>query len=153
FWEASNASINCTDAVRGNAFCDRGAVHPRWQRRRKGATYVDYCRYFVTTCTALRQPVFTQSWLTTAVTERLRQDASAFDFSLPAYCIMPDHVHLLLHPKSERADLLPFMKHFKQMTGFAYNQQTRQTLWQRGYDERILRDDEPSEAIARYILE
>ena len=66
---------------------------------------------------------------------------------------MPDHVHALAHAKSERADLQAFMRRFKQMTGFAYKQQTKQTLWQRGYHDRVLRDDESSESIARYILE
>ena len=45
------------------------------------------------------------------------------------------------------------MKRFKQMTGYAYKQQMRQPLWQRGFHERILRDDESSERVARYILE
>ena len=66
---------------------------------------------------------------------------------------MPDHVHVLLHAKSERADLPAFMKRFKQTTAFNYKQQTRRVLWQTGYHERILRDDESSESIARYILE
>jgi len=66
---------------------------------------------------------------------------------------MPDHVHILLHGKSERADLPTFMKRFKQTTAFNYKQQTRRVLWQTGYHERILRDDESSESIARYILE
>lgn len=66
---------------------------------------------------------------------------------------MPDHVHLLVHAESERADFQALMKRFKQMTGFAYKQQTGQKLWQTGYHERILRDDESSESVARYILE
>jgi len=66
---------------------------------------------------------------------------------------MPDHLHILLLGKSESADLSAFMKRFKQATAFAYKQQTRQVLWQTGYHERILRDDESSESVARYILE
>jgi len=45
------------------------------------------------------------------------------------------------------------MKQFKQATGFAYKKQAHQRLWQPGYYERILRDDEATEAVARYILE
>ena len=45
------------------------------------------------------------------------------------------------------------MKRFKQMTGFSYKRQMKQALWQAGYNDRILRDDEQSESIARYILE
>jgi len=66
---------------------------------------------------------------------------------------MPNHVHLLVHAKSERADFPAFMKHFKQLTGFAYKHQTRQRLWQIGYHDRILRDDESIETVARYIIE
>jgi REP element-mobilizing transposase RayT len=121
--------------------------------RLTGASYVGYQRYFATTCTALRRPVFAERWAATAVTERLRKDALLFDFALQAYCVMPNHVHLLIHAKSERSDFRALMKHFKQMTGFAYKQQTRQRLWQVGYHERILRDDESSETVARYIVE
>jgi len=121
--------------------------------RLDGASYVGYQRYFATTCTALRRPVFTERWAATAVADRLRKDASLSAFSLQAYCVMPDHVHLLVHAKSEHADFQAFMKRFKQMTGFAYKQQTRQKLWQVGYHDRILRDDESSDTVARYILE
>lgn len=66
---------------------------------------------------------------------------------------MPDHLHALVEAKAERSNFEALMKRFKQMTGFAYKKQTRQALWQPGYHERILRDDEASEAVARYILE
>jgi REP element-mobilizing transposase RayT len=66
---------------------------------------------------------------------------------------MPDHVHILAHARSERSDFQTFMKRFKQMTGFAYKRQMQRALWQTGYHDRILRDDESSETVARYILE
>ena len=76
-----------------------------------------------------------------------------FEFSLLTYCVMPDHLHALVEAKSERSDFEALMKRFKQMTGFAYKKATGNALWQPGYHERILRDDEASEAVARYILE
>jgi len=123
------------------------------QHRLDPGSYIGHRRYFATTCTALRQPIFRERWAATDVTSQLRLNAKLFDFALVAYCVMPDHVHALAHAKSERADLQAFMRRFKQMTGFAYKQQTKQTLWQRGYHDRVLRDDESSESIARYILE
>ena len=66
---------------------------------------------------------------------------------------MPNHVHVLIHGKSARAVFQAFMKRFKQTTGFAYKRQTHQRLWQVGYHERILRDGELSENVARYIIE
>ena len=46
-----------------------------------------------------------------------------------------------------------FVKQIKQVTGFAYRQTHGGSLWQPGYHERILRDDESTLAVARYILE
>ena len=128
-------------------------MFPRRPRRLDGVSYVGYQRYFATTCTAYRRPVFTQRWVVTEVTEQLRHNAALFQFALVAYCVMPDHLHALIEAKSECADFEALMKRFKQTTGFAYKKQTQQQLWQPGYHERVLRDDEASEAVARYILE
>jgi REP element-mobilizing transposase RayT len=66
---------------------------------------------------------------------------------------MPDHLHLLVYGTSPDADLLAFVIHFKKLTGFEYSQRFRRRLWQPGYYDRILRDDESTEAMARYVLE
>ena len=66
---------------------------------------------------------------------------------------MPDHLHVLVGAQSDQADLLSFVKRFKQMTGFAHRSDHDQPLWQPGFHERILRDDEASETVVRYILE
>jgi REP element-mobilizing transposase RayT len=97
--------------------------------------------------------VFAERWAVAAITEQLRCNAALFEFALVAYCVMPDHVHALLEARAERSDFKAMMKRFKQMTGFAYKKQTGRQLWQPGYHERVLRDDEASEAVARYILE
>ena len=66
---------------------------------------------------------------------------------------MPDHLHVLAAAESEGSDFRAFVKRFKQTTGFAYRRATQQALWQPGYHERILRGDEATEAVVRYILE
>lgn len=66
---------------------------------------------------------------------------------------MPDHVHLLVYGTSSQADLRGFMTHFKKLTGYEYSQTFQRRLWQSGYHDRILRDDESTETVARYILE
>ena len=122
-------------------------------RRLDGVSYVGFQRYFVTTCTAFRKPVFKDDAIAANVTTQILQSATAFGFAVVAYVLMPDHVHLLPIAQSENADLTRFVKHFKQVTGFAYRQATRRPLWQAGYHERILRDDEATQDVARYILE
>jgi putative transposase len=97
--------------------------------------------------------LFVSIGLVEAVLSQIRQSAAQFGFALIAYCFMPDHLHLLLAAESEDADLPSFVKRFKQLTGFAFKKAHAQPLWQPGYHDRILRDDEATVAVARYILE
>jgi putative transposase len=41
----------------------------------------------------------------------------------------------------------------KQVTGYAYRRRFQRSLWQPGYSERILRGDEATLTVVRYILE
>ena len=66
---------------------------------------------------------------------------------------MPDHVHVLVYGTSLQADLKAFMIHFKKLTGFSYRRETGFKLWQAGYHDHILRGEETTETVARYILE
>ena len=84
---------------------------------------------------------------------QLRQTAGLFEFAIIAHCFMPDHLHVLVSAESERADFAEFVRRFKQMTGFAYRTRHRESLWQPGYHDRVLRDEEGTEAVTRYILE
>ena len=65
---------------------------------------------------------------------------------------MPDHLHIVAIGQSEWSDLCEFVRRSKQLTGFAYRRDHRDSLWQPGYYERILRDDEATETVARYTL-
>jgi REP element-mobilizing transposase RayT len=66
---------------------------------------------------------------------------------------MPDHVHLLAEGLTPRADLRRFVSSFKQKSGFAFAKQRAARLWQDGYHDRILRNDETTLKVARYIPE
>jgi putative transposase len=121
-------------------------------RRLDGASYTGYQRYFVTCCTHKRHRAFRQADVCRACLLQLRDSAAVHAFAIAAYCFMPDHVHLLVYGTSESADLPKFVSHFKQLAGFGYRKRSGRTLWQPGYHERVLRDEETTEAIARYIL-
>ena len=122
-------------------------------RRLDGLPYVGYQRYFLTTCTAFRRPLFVDApWVSTVI-EQLMHNAAHFEFAVLAYVVMPDHVHVLAEAESERSDFPAFVKRFKQTTGFAHRRATGQPLWQPGYHERVLRNDEATEAVVRYVLE
>jgi putative transposase len=122
-------------------------------RRLDGVSYVGFDRYFLTTCTAFRRPLFATASIAAVVLEQLLHNADQGEFAVLAYCLMPDHLHALVEARSERSDFPGFVKRFKQATGFAYRRDAKQRLWQPGYHERILRNDEASESVVRYILE
>jgi REP element-mobilizing transposase RayT len=49
------------------------------------------------------------------------------------------------------AHLLSFAKLARQRSAIAFSRQTGERLWQQGFFERTLRNDEAIEAVARYI--
>ena len=116
-------------------------------------SYVGLQRYSVTLCTAFRKPIFADLVIGKEAASQILQAALELQFDLIAYCVMPDHVHLLPAARSESSDLTLFVKHAKQATGFHYRQSTGRSLWQPGYHDRILRDDEATLTVAKYILE
>ena len=122
-------------------------------RRLDSFPYVGYQRYFLTACTAFRLPHFTKPALASSVVDQLMHNAEHFEFAILAYVLMPDHAHVLAQAESEPSDFPAFVKRFKHTTGFAYRREAGQPLWQPGYHERVLRNDEITEAVVRYILE
>jgi putative transposase len=65
---------------------------------------------------------------------------------------MPDHLHLLVEGKSPSSDGRDFIKRSRQYSAFYYSRAFGMKPWQRyGYDH-VLRDDEKTVVVARYIL-
>ena len=84
--------------------------------------------------------------------ERLREAAARAHFEVVAYCFMPDHLHLLVQT-GDGADLVGFVRLFKQRSGYAYRRLTGdpEVLWQKSYYDHVLRRDEDLHAAARYV--
>jgi putative transposase len=133
--------------------CHTGSMITKRPKRLDGVSYVGFQRYFLTFCTAYRHRAFENYALVDSCLVQLRLCAERHDIALVAYCFMPDHVHLLVSGVAESTDVRAFVAAFKQATGFAYRRQHEKRLWQPGYFDRMLRDDEATEAVARYILE
>jgi len=66
---------------------------------------------------------------------------------------MPDHLHLLAEGTTSESSLPKFAFAFKQKTGYVFSRTAHEHLWQDGYYDHILRHDEASLRVARYILE
>ena len=110
--------------------------------------------YFVTLCTYKNQLYFQHNEIAQYIADELmyRQDCSS-EIVLFAYCIMPDHVHLLLRLDEEyRRSLQQWVSAFKryiaQVIAVHFN---IKPLWQKNFYEHIVRKDQSLENIAQYI--
>jgi putative transposase len=110
-------------------------------------------RYFLTFCADNRHLVFADFDAVALVLSQISRAADEEEFAVIAYCFMPDHLHLLVEGQRDDSDCLRFIKAAKQYAGFHYNQRYHRRLWQRYGYEHILRNDEDTFAVARYILE
>ena len=87
------------------------------------------------------------------VLTQFRRTAERYAFAYLAYCLMPDHAHALVEGLTPEAELTSFVKSAKESSGRACFRRTGGPLWQEGYYERILREDDDARAIARYIID
>ncbi len=113
--------------------------------------YVGGGWYFVTICCSRRRRIFSSASHCEWFLERLRQAATYRSFAIHAYCIMPDHVHLLAQGLDETANLLNFMKTLKTKTSREFATQSGGELRQKKYYDHILRPGELADRIAWYI--
>ena len=122
-------------------------------RRIDGFSYFGPHRYFLTFCTRSRARIFTDPAIVSETVEQIRRTSQDERFALLAYCVMPDHVHLLVEGSSETSDLRRFVKLAKQRSGAQHALKHGGALWQEGYHDRVLRAEDDMRLIARYILE
>ncbi len=124
-------------------------VHPP---RVRAFSYTGLRRYFLTLCVHMRRPVFTSAEAVSPVLEQFRHSAGEHGFAHLAYCFMPDHLHLLCEARTVESGLVSFVHDAKQRTGYAFARRTRTRLWQQGFYDRILRDEDDMLAVIRYIV-
>jgi REP-associated tyrosine transposase len=120
--------------------------------RIRGFPYVGRHRYFLTICVERRRKSFADTLLAQWVSTKFVHCAGVHDMGVVAYCVMPDHLHGLVEGLEQSSDCRRFVASFKQHTGYEYRRVAAQPLWQEGYYDHVLRDDESLPAIAAYIL-
>jgi REP element-mobilizing transposase RayT len=122
-------------------------------RRLKSFDYLGCHRYSLTFCTNFRARVFVEREVVELVLAQFLRAAREETFSVLAYCFMPDHVHFLAQGDSASSDGRRLITLGKQYAGYAYSKKYGQKLWQPWGFERVLRNDEASAIVARYIVE
>ena len=101
--------------------------------------FEDNFAYFVTTVTKDRRLVFQDPRLCRILLVAIEYHKTIFNYSVYGYCLMPDHVHIILHPKG-KFTLSYIMQMIKGSFARKINKLNgkERSLWQRRfYDEAI----------------
>ena len=114
--------------------------------------YLGCQRYSITCTTHNRQPIFIARDIFEIMRQYLGEVAAKAQFRVWVFCFMPDHLHLLLEGKKAESDLQQYMKLFKQRSGYWYQQNTGQRLWSTSYFDHVLRKEEDTIVVVKYIL-
>jgi putative transposase len=109
--------------------------------------------FFVTFCVWDRRQVFASPAAAGAMRDILLRYREREWYWLLSYCIMPDHVHMLLKPRSFNHNLsrtIATIKH-ESMKGLKRIGET--IRWKYGYYDKILRGNDSEFGIAHYITQ
>jgi len=124
----------------------------RKTNRLKDFDYRSPYAYFITICTYNGIEIFNDHEVVLEIINQLKGTAKKLNCRIFAYCIMPDHVHLLVGETEGDVNLIKFIQCFKQDTGYNFKKKYGTNLWQKSYYDHILRKEESVVEKVRYIL-
>ena len=88
------------------------------------------------------------------ITAQIKIMADKLDVDILAFCLMPDHLHLILETKESSQNLLDVISYFKRRISFNLrNMISTKQLWQDRFMDRIIRDEKELRKMVRYIYE
>jgi len=107
--------------------------------------------YHITTTTFDRQPWFKDFECARIVVKKMKQEQKKAQTL--AYVLMPDHLHWLLQLQ-QNADISNVVKIIKTLSALEINRHLKRkgALWQPGFHDHALRNEEDIQGIARYIV-
>ena len=108
--------------------------------------------YLLTTVTQQRRPIFRDFRFGRLVVDQLRHAHEDGIVSSKAWVVMPDHIHWLIELKDKTLGEL--MCRVKSRSSVSINRlaKTSERIWQKGYHDRALRQEDDVKDIARYII-
>jgi putative transposase len=104
-------------------------------------------------CTAGRVHVFGYPETVQDVSAILARTISDSMFSIPIYCFMPDHLHVVLRGEQPQADSWEAIVKFKQQTGYWFRNYKPGIRWQKGFYDHIIRSQRELTSQVRYIAD
>ena len=115
--------------------------------------------YFLTLCTKNRQPLFWSAGRLSNIGKLAEAELKRFSFiyenvRIEKYCIMPDHIHLLLWldvPADGRPQVSPTVSRIIQQFKGTITKKIGQSIWQKSYYDHIIRNAADYRACWEYI--
>ncbi len=108
--------------------------------------------FSITICVADRRPVFGNPSLARDAVDHLLALSSKCGVALYAYCVMPDHIHVLLSPNGNTG-VVEFVRLLKGRISTALRRLgVTGHLWQRSFHDRAIRREENLIEVIQYIL-
>ncbi|MGE0056819.1 MAG: transposase [Dehalococcoidia bacterium] len=102
--------------------------------------------------TRQRVSLFTDPAAARICRSALLEAAEKLNANIHAYCLMPDHVHVLAEVGGG-ASITEFARRFKLLSGYRLKQHTGEFAWQVSFGDHVLRREEALLDVARYIWE
>ena len=142
----------------GNSNILNKTSHQSTLKRRKNSLRLsefDYSAphaYSITICTSNWQEFFSDDETARKTLGCLFECVNGLNYRLFAFCLMPDHLHLLISPQESKTSLSEFIRQFKSRTSFHFKQGKGLTLWQRGFYDHVVRKSEDLKGISDYML-
>ena len=98
--------------------------------------------YFVTTVAQERRSIFTDEKMCKLLLISIEYFKLILDYKIYAYCIMPDHLHLILHPCG-KYELSYIMQMIKGSFARKFNKMSNLTghVWQKRFYDEAIRDE------------
>src|SRR5579859_6834619 len=122
-----------------------------YQALRRGRVSIPGQVYLLTTVAAYRRPLFRDVNLARAMCRSVHDPLGWGDADLLCWVLMPDHWHGLVR-LGPRNDLATVMNRFKSFTAKALRCTQPLLVWDRGFHDHALRQDEDVRGVARYIV-
>ena len=141
------------ESLSGSGVCMASELRQRKHRRLDRQLYGELGAICSVTIGAReRRAVFTRPAAAEAAVEVLRAHSGSTGVKVYVFCVMPDHVHLVLGP-SEECDIITFVGQFKNLAQRAvWKHGIRSRIWQTSFWDHFLRADEDLEHVVDYVL-
>ncbi len=106
----------------------------------------------VTICTDNKEKIFDSEINAQIAVNELLKTAKDLTFRILCYCVMPDHIHVIVSPGESNLSLSKFLNIFKGRTTAVFKEKNDfKKIWQRSGFDHVIRTEEDLKGVIEYI--